>query len=145
MQRNHGVASVIFTARQAHVSNNADQAPARYKRIEAALPDTGDFANELFVILNMPELSLGITIGLERPVWRRCKNQVDCAVCCLLKFPGIAEDQLVPGRNKPGGAADRVHQPVVPSDCRNRGLRLWQTREFIRQVSGKVHRTVNAF
>ena len=57
MKGSHGVPAIVLSAREAHISNHADQAAARSQRPETVAPYLIDFGEEIVVALNMAHLA----------------------------------------------------------------------------------------
>jgi len=70
VQGNDGVATLVLTPGETHVTNDADQSPARDEYPMAVLPHLVELGQELLVIFNVPELPLRLSVLLQRPVGR---------------------------------------------------------------------------
>ena len=57
MKRNHGVPAIIFSAREAHISNHTDKATARDQRPEAVVSHLIELGEEIVVVLNVAHLA----------------------------------------------------------------------------------------
>jgi len=57
MDRNNGVPAIVLSAREAHISNHADQAAARSQRPETVAPYLIDFGEEIVVVLDVSRLA----------------------------------------------------------------------------------------
>jgi hypothetical protein len=53
MKRHNGMASAVFSSRQADVADDANQPAAGNKGLEALLPDLVEFLEKLVVILDV--------------------------------------------------------------------------------------------
>ena len=70
MQRDHGVASAILASGKANVSHHANQASTRDQGVKAVFPDFIQLPKELFVIFNVTQLCVGVSVLFQRPIWR---------------------------------------------------------------------------
>jgi hypothetical protein len=70
MQWNNGVPPTILFAREANVSNDANQSATWHQNSEGFSPYFLDLRNKVFVVGDVAELALGIVVPLERPIRR---------------------------------------------------------------------------
>ena len=76
MKRDHCVAPLVLATRKTHIAYDADESAPWYQCVETLLPDLVELSEELLVVTNEPELTVGAPILFERPVRRRCQDQM---------------------------------------------------------------------
>src|SRR5437588_3588215 len=89
------MASGIFSTREANVSRNTNQTATWNQDAKNLMPDLFKLLKELFVILDVAQLSIPIIVLFKFPVRRRSKNQVDRLIVKKAKIACIALNQSV--------------------------------------------------
>jgi hypothetical protein len=76
VQRNHGVPAIVFSARQADIADIHDEPATGDERAIAVTPNLVEGFNECVVIANVAKLILRFVVSFQRPVRRRCNDEV---------------------------------------------------------------------
>src|SRR2546427_947683 len=76
VQRNDRMDARVLAARQAYVTDDTDQSPARHKRLETTAPHRIQLFEKSLVVGHITELPVRALVFLQRPVRRGGNNQM---------------------------------------------------------------------
>lgn len=138
VERDDHVPATVLSAREAHVPDDADQTAAGHEGSVAVLPHAIQFGEELLVVGYVAKLVLAPPVLLERPVRRRCEDEVDTLVGHGCHVPGVPEVEVVGRWDALHRLLDQAREPWVPSDSGQCLLMVAELADLGRKVIAEL-------
>jgi hypothetical protein len=102
-------------------------------------PDLIDLGEELFVILNVSQLTFRISIFLQSPVRRRGQDEVNASGDELTHGPSVRKVKDMSCRNSVNRFSDQPYKLFVFRDARDIRLRVVERIDFRGHKLSEVH------
>lgn len=96
--------------RETYVTDNNDESTTRHENAKHMSPNLIEFRQEGLVVLDGPQLPVSSWVRLQRPVRRRCYDQMHRRRRNDLKISGVPDYQFVTGRNLACRPLHQVHE-----------------------------------